>query len=87
MSTFGEDPKKEKEEEESVPLNKDTVSGYRQLVARTNSVAQDRADSQYAVKEVCRGMCGSNNQVKSMVSPTPIGPAAGALHGSRAVGQ
>ena len=39
-----------------MPLNKDTVSGYRQLVARTNSMAQDTADIQYAVKEVCRGM-------------------------------
>ena len=30
--------------------------GYMQIAARANYMAQDRADTQFAVKEVCRGM-------------------------------
>ena len=37
-----------KEEEESVSLDKNKVSGYRQLVARADFLAQDRADIQFA---------------------------------------
>ena len=58
------------EVEESVPLDKDKVSGHGQLVARANYVAQDRADIQYAVKEVCRAMAsptrGHWRQVKRL---------------------
>ena len=56
-STPGEHPKDE--EEGSAPLDEDKVSGYRQLAARANHKAEDRADIQQAVKEVCRGMASS----------------------------
>ena len=55
VTTPGEDQKKEKEEE-SVLLDVARASGYRQIAARANYMAQDRADTQFAVKEVCRGM-------------------------------
>ena len=67
-STPGEDPQKE---EESVLLDKDKVSGYRQLVARANYMAQERADIQCAVKEVCRGMASPTSSMHSCVRPAP----------------
>ena len=61
VTTPGEDQKKEKEEEEeSVLLDVARASGYRQIAARANCMAQDRADTQIAVKEVCRGMANPN---------------------------
>ena len=52
----GEDQKPWEEEENGVPLDSRSATSYRALAARVNYLAQDRADIQYAAKEVCRGM-------------------------------
>ena len=39
-----------------VPLDADAASLYRAITARANYISQDRADIQYAVKELCRRM-------------------------------
>ena len=56
VSTPGEDPKKEREQEESQMLEGDKITAYRQLAARANYMAQDWLDIQFAVKELCRWM-------------------------------
>ena len=50
VTTPGEGQKKE--EEESVLLDVARASGYMQIAARANNMAQDRADTQFAVEEV-----------------------------------
>ena len=52
----GEEDRPWKEEENSEPLQSAEASAYRALAARANYLAQDRADIQYAAKEICRGM-------------------------------
>ena len=56
VSTAGEDEKEWKLEEESESLEGAQAREYRALAARANYLAADRADIQYAVKEICRGM-------------------------------
>ena len=56
VTTAGEDSKPWKEEEEEEKLDKPRAAEYRALAARANFLALDRADIQYATKEVCRGM-------------------------------
>ena len=56
MSTAGEDEKEWRLEEEKEPLEARQAREYRALAARANYLAADRADIQYAVKEICRGM-------------------------------
>ena len=70
VSTRGEDPKKEREREESQLLEGDKIIAYRQLAARANYMAQDRPDIQFAVKELCRRMAmptvGAGKQLKRL---------------------
>ena len=56
----GEDEKAWEREENEVPLPQDGIRTYRALAARANYLAMDRADIQYAAKEVCRGMSAPN---------------------------
>jgi hypothetical protein len=56
VSTAGEDEKEWKMEEESESLEGTQAREYRALAARANYLAADRADIQYAVKDICRGM-------------------------------
>ena len=56
VSTPGEDQKAEREETDLELLDPFKASEYRQLAARTNFMTLDRADTQYAVKEICRGL-------------------------------
>ena len=57
VRTPWEDEKKHEEEENQRPLEGADARRYRELAARANYLAQDRADIQFATKEVCRGMC------------------------------
>ena len=70
VTTSGEDAKKEKEEEESRLLEENKATMFRQLAARANYMAMDRADIQFAVKEICRSMAnptiGSWRQLKRL---------------------
>ena len=52
VSTLGEDPKNEREQEESDLLEGDKITANRQVAARANYMAQDRPDIQFAVKEL-----------------------------------
>ena len=56
VKTPGEDAKPWLEEEEEEPLDKRESTNYRAVAARANYLAMDRADIQYATKEICRGM-------------------------------
>ena len=56
VSTPGEDEKEWLMEEESEKLGEIQAREYRALAARANYMGADRADVQYAVKEICRGM-------------------------------
>ena len=56
VTTAGEDDKEWKLEEDSEPLEGLQAREYRGIAARANYLAADRADIQYAVKEICRGM-------------------------------
>jgi hypothetical protein len=56
VSTAGEDEKEWKIEEEAEKLEGQQATEYRALAARSNYLAADRPDIQYAVKEICRGM-------------------------------
>ena len=56
VTTPVEDAKKEKEEEESRLLEENKATMFRQLAARANYMAMDRADIQFAVKEIFRSM-------------------------------
>ena len=56
VSTPGEDPKKEREQEESDLLDGDKITANRQLAARAIYMTQDRPDIQFAVKELCMWM-------------------------------
>ena len=56
VSTPSEDQKIEREETDLEDLDSLRASEYRQLAARANFMTLDRADTQYAVKEICRGM-------------------------------
>ena len=56
VSTLGEDPKIEREEADLEALDLFKASEYRQLAARANFMTLDRADTQHAVKEICRGL-------------------------------
>ena len=56
VQTPCEDERVQHEEEEEQYLSGSDVTTYRALAARINYLALDRADIQYAAKEVCRGM-------------------------------
>jgi hypothetical protein len=56
VSTPSEDPKEWEKEENEKPLDADDARNFRSIAARGNYLAADRADIQYAVKEICRGM-------------------------------
>ena len=45
-------------------LKADEASNYRSIVARVNFLAQDRADIQFATKEVCRDMSNPTESSK-----------------------
>jgi hypothetical protein len=45
-----------KQEEVAEDLSREDCTRYRAIVARANYLALDRADIQYAVKELCRSM-------------------------------
>jgi hypothetical protein len=45
----------------AIPLSPAMATQYRGLTARANYMAQDRAEIQYAVKELCRTMSAPNN--------------------------
>ena len=70
VTTPGEGEKPWMLEEESKPLNAAAAVGYRALAARANYLAMDRADIQYATKEVCREMSapttGGNRKMKRL---------------------
>lgn len=51
-----EDQKIVSEETDLEELDSLKASEYRQLAARANFIMLDRADTQYAVKEICRGI-------------------------------
>ena len=69
VTSFGEDTKKEKEEEEAL-LDNALAHLYRQLGARANYMTLDRSDRQVCVKEMCRRMAkptlGNWRQVKRL---------------------
>ena len=52
----GEDEKPWEAAENEMPIAPKEAASFRALAARANYLAQDRADIQYAAKEVCRGM-------------------------------
>ena len=56
ISTAGEDDKEWRMEEEAEELGGLQAKEFRALAARANYLAADRADIQFAVKELCRGM-------------------------------
>ena len=56
VSTAGEDEKEWKLGEEPESFEGIQAREYRALAARANYLAADRADIQYAVKDICRGM-------------------------------
>ena len=56
MKSPGEGDKPWCEEEDKELLTATDASAFRGLAARANYLAQDRADIQFACKEVCRGM-------------------------------
>ena len=56
VKTPGEDEKPWLAEEDATALAGKDATGYRALSARSNYLAQDRSDIQYAVKEICRAM-------------------------------
>ena len=56
LSSPGVEGEKPIEVVESPPLGPEKASHFRALVARGNYIAVDRADAQYAVKELCRDM-------------------------------
>ena len=74
----GEDPKKEREQEESQLLEGGKITAYRQLAARANYMAQDWPDIQFAVKELCRWMAmpivGAWKQLKPLERHAKEGP-------------
>lgn len=57
---------------------------YRQLAARANYLALDRADIQFAVKEICRGMAaptvGDKKKLKRLVRYLISNPRVGSLY-------
>ena len=57
VSTPCEDEKRWEQEDLSDALENKEARKYRELAARANYLAQDRADIQFATKEICRGMC------------------------------
>jgi len=56
VSTAGEEDKPWKQQEEEVELDAAQSTEYRALAARANYLAVDRADIQFAVKELCKSM-------------------------------
>ena len=58
LSTPIEDEKSWEKEENEEKLSEKDHRGFRALAARANYLGQDRADIQYTVKEICRGMAG-----------------------------
>lgn len=56
VKTPGEDLKPWSDAEEEMKLEGREASKYRALAARSNYLAADRADIEYAAKEVCKGM-------------------------------
>ena len=70
VTTPGEGEKPWMLEEESKLLKGADAAGYRGLAARANYLAMDRADIQFATKEVCREMAtpttGGSRKVKRL---------------------
>ena len=60
-----------KEESKSPPLEAGLASLFRAITVRANYISQDRADVQYAVKELCRRM--SDPDEESMVRLKRLG--------------
>lgn len=57
LSTPGVDEEVNKKEESTLALlGPEMASAYRSLAARCDYIAVDRADAQYAIKELCRDM-------------------------------
>jgi len=56
VKTPGEDLKPWSEKEDAEPLCARDGTSYRAIAARANYLSPDRADAQYAIKEICRGM-------------------------------
>ena len=56
LSAPGVDEPVDKDEDLEVALDPDAASSYRALAARCNYIAVDRADAQFAIKELCRDM-------------------------------
>ena len=56
LSTPIEDEKSWEKEENEEKLSEKEHRGFRALASRANYLGQDRADIQYTVKEICRGM-------------------------------
>ena len=56
VNSPGEEPKAWEEEEDEEELEDQMARDYRGVAARANYVSMDRADIQFATKEVCRGM-------------------------------
>ena len=57
VSSPCEEEKRWEDDENREALTDQEGRKYRELAARANYLAQDRCDIQYAVKELCRGMC------------------------------
>ena len=64
LSTPGEPDKPWILEQPDELLKADEASKYRSIVARVNFLAQDRADIQFATKEVCRDMSNPTDSSK-----------------------
>ena len=56
LSSPGVEGEKLVEVVESPPLGPEKASRFRTLVVRRHDIAVDRADAQYAIKELCRDM-------------------------------
>ena len=57
VRTLSDDLKAWEQEENQQRLEDREARKYRELVASANYLAQGRIDIQFAVKQVCRGMC------------------------------
>ena len=73
----GEDEKKHEYMDNDVQVDKGEERGYRGVAARTNYLAADRPDIQYAAKEVCREMArprrGAWKRLKNTFVCTSLG--------------
>ena len=83
VTTPGEDAKEEKEEEESRLFGGEQGHNVQAASVRANYMAMDRADIQFAVKEICRSMAnptiGSWRQLKRLARYLKKQPPAVAM--------